>query len=160
MTRVTEYIDTIIAYVQRIVANGHGYATKPDENGASSVYFSVRTFQSTNDYAKLSPQSAGNLSALAEGEGGLSDLKPGEKRNDEDFALWKASKVGEPSWDSPWGKGRPGWHIECSAMASDILGDTLDIHTGGEDLKFPHHDNEMAQAESYFSDCCNNKHHQ
>lgn len=70
-----------------------------------------------------------------------------EKKSPNDFALWKASKEGEPWWDSPWGKGRPGWHIECSVMASTILGETLDIHTGGVDLKFPHHDNELAQAE-------------
>lgn len=70
-----------------------------------------------------------------------------EKRSPNDFALWKRSKAGEPSWDSPWGKGRPGWHIECSAMASAICGETLDIHTGGVDLKFPHHDNEIAQSE-------------
>lgn len=70
-----------------------------------------------------------------------------EKKSVNDFALWKASKSGEPWWDSPWGKGRPGWHIECSVMASAILGETLDIHTGGVDLKFPHHDNELAQAE-------------
>lgn len=73
-----------------------------------------------------------------------------EKRSPTDFALWKKSKSGEPAWDSPWGKGRPGWHIECSAMASTICGKTLDIHTGGVDLKFPHHDNEMAQSEAHF----------
>ncbi len=68
----------------------------------------------------------------------------------QDFALWKAAKPGEPAWDSPWGLGRPGWHIECSAMASSIIGSRLDIHTGGEDLRFPHHDNELAQAEAYY----------
>lgn len=78
--------------------------------------------------------------------GDLSD-DTGEKRSANDFALWKRSKAGEPSWPSPWGAGRPGWHIECSAMASDICGDNLDIHTGGVDLKFPHHDNELAQSE-------------
>ena len=70
-----------------------------------------------------------------------------EKKSKNDFALWKKSKPGEPSWDSPWGNGRPGWHIECSVMASEVIGPVLDIHTGGVDLKFPHHDNEMAQAE-------------
>lgn len=76
-----------------------------------------------------------------------------DKRSPNDFALWKKSKAGEPSWDSPWGKGRPGWHIECSAMASAIFGSTLDIHTGGIDLKFPHHDNEIAQSEVIFFLC-------
>lgn len=70
--------------------------------------------------------------------------------NPQDFALWKAAKPGEPAWESPWGVGRPGWHIECSAMASSIIGSRLDIHTGGEDLRFPHHDNELAQAEAYY----------
>merc|ERR1712130_55597 len=83
---------------------------------------------------------------MGDGEGALGST--GEKRSQTDFALWKASKRGEPSWDSPWGKGRPGWHIECSAMASDVLGNNFDIHTGGEDLKFPHHDNEIAQSEA------------
>lgn len=78
--------------------------------------------------------------------GDLSD-DTAEKRSPNDFALWKRSKAGEPSWESPWGAGRPGWHIECSAMASDVCGSTLDIHTGGVDLKFPHHDNELAQSE-------------
>lgn len=79
--------------------------------------------------------------------GDLSASSVNEKRSPNDFALWKQSKKGEPWWDSPWGKGRPGWHIECSVMASSILGETLDIHTGGIDLRFPHHDNEIAQAE-------------
>ena len=74
----------------------------------------------------------------------------GDKRNTSDFALWKTSKPGEPAWDSPWGKGRPGWHIECSAMASDVIGEVMDIHTGGVDLKFPHHDNELAQSEAHY----------
>lgn len=79
--------------------------------------------------------------------GDLSTNTVSEKRSPNDFALWKQSRKGEPWWESPWGKGRPGWHIECSVMASSILGQTLDIHTGGIDLKFPHHDNEIAQAE-------------
>ena len=74
-----------------------------------------------------------------------------ERKRPSDFALWKKSKAGEPMWKSEWGMGRPGWHIECSAMCSDVHGDTLDIHTGGEDLKFPHHDNEIAQCEAYYS---------
>ena len=88
-------------------------------------------------------------SALKEGEGDLTVTGDGEKRSDNDFAVWKNSKPGEPSWESPWGRGRPGWHIECSVMASEILGESMDIHSGGVDLKFPHHDNELAQSEAY-----------
>ena len=90
---------------------------------------------------------------LAEGEGALSAPSEGEKRHPADFVLWKASKVGEPAWPSPWGEGRPGWHIECSTMASDLLGDRVDLNAGGVDLKFPHHENQIAQAEAHF-DCC------
>ena len=117
-----------------------------ESNG--SVYFSVAKFDSNPDhhYAKLVPEAFGDEGALAEGEGDLSSGSS-EKRSPNDFALWKNSKPGEPSWDSPWGKGRPGWHIECSVMASAILGESIDIHSGGVDLKFPHHDNELAQAE-------------
>lgn len=86
-------------------------------------------------------------SILFEGDLSSQEQQQGEKRSPTDFALWKNSKAGEPAWDSPWGKGRPGWHIECSAMASSVCGPTLDIHTGGVDLKFPHHDNEIAQSE-------------
>ena len=85
-------------------------------------------------------------SALKEGEGDLTVTGDGEKRSDNDFAVWKNSKPGEPSWESPWGRGRPGWHIECSVMASEILGASMDIHSGGVDLKFPHHDNELGQG--------------
>jgi cysteinyl-tRNA synthetase len=87
---------------------------------------------------------------LAEGEGKLSTGNNTDKRNQSDFALWKASKPGEPTWASPWGEGRPGWHIECSAMSS-VLGDHLDVHGGGVDLKFPHHDNEIAQSEAHYN---------
>merc|ERR1719238_482360 len=87
---------------------------------------------------------------MAEGEGALSAAKAGEKKSPNDFALWKFSKPGEPAWPSPWGPGRPGWHIECSVMASEVLGENMDIHAGGCDLKFPHHDNELAQAEAYW----------
>lgn len=91
--------------------------------------------------------------------GDLCTKDQNEKKSQTDFALWKKSKSGEPAWDSPWGKGRPGWHIECSAMASTICGKTLDIHTGGVDLKFPHHDNEIAQSEVlyliYYCSICN-----
>ncbi|ETO20080.1 hypothetical protein RFI_17138, partial [Reticulomyxa filosa] len=97
---------------------------------------------------------------MNEGEGALSQRFTAEKKSPRDFALWKASKGGEPAWDSPWGKGRPGWHIECSAMAAHVLGDTLDIHTGGQDLKFPHHDNEMAQSCAFFSNPKEKKFHQ
>ena len=99
------------------------------------------------------PEAYGNQSALQEGEGDLSvgAEKLQEKRSQNDFALWKNSKPGEPAWPSPWGMGRPGWHIECSAMASEILGQNVDIHSGGVDLKFPHHDNEIAQTEAYYN---------
>nr|KAG5702360.1 hypothetical protein BaRGS_002142 [Batillaria attramentaria] len=148
LTRVSEYIPEVIAYVQKIIDNGYGY----EANG--SVYFDTLAFdgKETHHYAKLVPEAYGNKKALFEGEGELSvsEERVSEKRSPNDFALWKASKPGEPSWDSPWGKGRPGWHIECSAMASCILGESMDIHSGGFDLKFPHHDNELAQAEAHF----------
>ncbi|XP_046394235.1 cysteine--tRNA ligase, cytoplasmic [Ischnura elegans] len=150
LTRVSEYVPEIVKYTEKIIENGLAYVS----NG--SVYFDVLKFdqKSNHFYAKLVPEAYGDSKSLEEGEGDLSisvdQLK--EKRSPNDFALWKASKAGEPSWESPWGMGRPGWHIECSVMASAICGDTLDIHTGGVDLKFPHHDNELAQAEAYF-DC-------
>ncbi|XP_014255431.1 cysteine--tRNA ligase, cytoplasmic [Cimex lectularius] len=142
--RVTDYIPEIIKYIEQIQNNGFAYESH------NSVYFDVTAFDSnsTHHYAKLVPEAVGDLKLLEEGEGVLSESK--EKKSPGDFALWKASKPGEPFWDSPWGKGRPGWHIECSVMASHICGDTLDIHTGGVDLKFPHHDNEIAQAEAYY----------
>ncbi|EZA61226.1 hypothetical protein DMN91_005082 [Ooceraea biroi] len=148
LTRVSEYIPEIIAYIERIIENGLAY----ESNG--SVYFDVGRFdrQEKHSYAKLVPEAYGDTSSLQEGEGDLSTTEDRltEKRSVTDFALWKNSKAGEPWWDSPWGKGRPGWHIECSVMASVICGESLDIHTGGVDLKFPHHDNELAQAEAYF----------
>lgn len=105
---------------------------------------------SGHTYGKLNPWAVGSA-ALA---GETTDC--GGKRHPSDFALWKNAKPGEPVWESPWGLGRPGWHIECSAMASAIIGQTLDIHTGGEDLRFPHHDNELAQAEAHYHSegCC------
>ncbi|XP_044761847.1 cysteine--tRNA ligase, cytoplasmic [Coccinella septempunctata] len=149
LTRVSEYIPEIISYIVKIIDNGMAYAA----NG--SVYFDVANFdkQEKHHYAKLVPEAYGDTNSLQEGEGDLtsSDVQ-NEKRSPNDFALWKKSKAGEPSWDSPWGKGRPGWHIECSAMASAIFGSTLDIHTGGIDLKFPHHDNEIAQSEAHFGE--------
>ncbi|KAI0948990.1 hypothetical protein AcW1_008711 [Taiwanofungus camphoratus] len=146
LTRVTEYVPEIVSFVERIVQNGYGYAVD------GSVYFDTRAFDKADrhDYAKLEPWSKGNRELLEEGEGALSAATG--RRSAADFALWKASKPGEPSWPSPWGPGRPGWHIECSVMASAIFGDSMDIHSGGIDLAFPHHDNEMAQSEAYH-DC-------
>ena len=146
LTRVSEYVPEIVDFVQKIVDNGFGYEVD------GSVYFDTVKFDNTDghNYAKLEPWSAGNVKLLQEGEGELSrDLKG--KKTSSDFALWKKSKQGEPAWDSPWGLGRPGWHIECSAMAGDVLGERLDIHSGGIDLAFPHHDNEIAQCEGYFN---------
>ena len=139
LTRVTEYIPEIVAYIEKIVGNGMGYVS-PE----GSVYFDTVAFRKGgHTYGKLNPWAVG--SALA------AEADPcGDKRHPSDFALWKAAKPGEPTWPSPWGPGRPGWHIECSAMASAVIGPEVDIHTGGEDLRFPHHDNELAQAEAHY----------
>uniref|UniRef100_A0A3B4T5N6 cysteine--tRNA ligase n=1 Tax=Seriola dumerili TaxID=41447 RepID=A0A3B4T5N6_SERDU len=148
LTRVSEYVPEIVDFVKKIVSNGYGY----ESNG--SVYFDTSKFDASpqHSYAKLVPEAVGDQKALQEGEGDLSISadRLSEKKSQNDFALWKASKPGEPSWDSPWGKGRPGWHIECSAMAGSILGESMDIHGGGFDLRFPHHDNELAQSEAFF----------
>ncbi|KAG7829491.1 hypothetical protein KL920_002350 [Ogataea angusta] len=147
VTRVSEYVPEIVAFVQQIIDKGYAYATSD-----GSVYFNVAKFDKdpAHEYAKLQPWSKGNLELLEDGEGSLSAAQG--KLNASDFALWKASKAGEPSWPSPWGPGRPGWHIECSVMAADFVGDKLDIHSGGIDLAFPHHDNELAQSEAHY-DC-------
>ncbi|KAK8869958.1 cysteine-tRNA ligase [Kwoniella newhampshirensis] len=148
ITRVSEYVPEIVSFVQRIVDNGFAY------EGGGSVWFDVAKFEGAegngfrHEYAKLQPGSKGNKKLLDEGEGALTGSQG--KKQAADFALWKAkSKPGEPAWPSPWGEGRPGWHIECSVMASEVLGSGMDIHSGGVDLMFPHHDNELAQAEAY-----------
>lgn len=147
VTRVSEYIPDIIKYIQGIADNGFCYETE------GSVYFDTAAFAASGKrYGKLEPTQLDNEELLADGEGILSQGQ-GQKKRANDFVLWKASKVGEPAWDSPWGLGRPGWHIECSTMASDLLGDRVDLNSGGVDLKFPHHENQMAQCEAYFN--CN-----
>ena len=147
ITRVTEYGPQIVKFVEKIQQNGFAYATSD-----GSVYFDIEGFEAANNhYARLEPWNRNDAALQADGEGTLTK-KSSEKRSEADFALWKSSKPGEPSWPSPWGGGRPGWHIECSAMASDKLGSRMDIHSGGIDLAFPHHDNELAQSEAYWLD--------
>ncbi|MEE3168700.1 MAG: cysteine--tRNA ligase [Pseudomonadota bacterium] len=131
--RATAYIDEIIAMIHKLIATGHAYAA---DNG--DVYFAVDSFEG---YGKLSKKKLEDLLA-----GARVDVQEA-KRSPADFALWKAAKEGEVSWPSPWGDGRPGWHIECSARSTCCLGDTFDIHGGGPDLLFPHHENEIAQSE-------------
>lgn len=133
--KATENIDEIIDIVSTLIEKGYAYAVDGD------VYFSTKKFK---EYGKLSHQPLEDLEAGAR-------INIGEvKRDPMDFALWKGAKPGEPYWESPWGHGRPGWHIECSAMVRRYLGETIDIHCGGQDLIFPHHENEIAQSE-----CCN-----
>ncbi|KAI4166118.1 MAG: hypothetical protein LQ342_000004 [Letrouitia transgressa] len=145
ITRVTEYGPQIVDFVGKVLDNNFAYKTSD-----GSVYFDIKSFEAANNsYARLEPWNRNDKDLQADGEGALTK-KTSEKRSDADFALWKSSKPGEPSWPSPWGGGRPGWHIECSAMASDKLGGRIDIHSGGIDLAFPHHDNEIAQSEAYW----------
>ncbi|CAF2977534.1 unnamed protein product [Rotaria socialis] len=146
LTRVSEYVPEIITFIQKIIENGYAYESN------SSVYFDTIKFHKQHAYAKLEPDRMGDIDALTEGEGALTTASntSKEKKNECDFVLWKKSKIGEPVWQSPWGFGRPGWHIECSVMASTTLGAQFDIHTGGIDLKFPHHDNEIAQSEAFY----------
>ncbi len=137
--KASECIGDIIEMVQKIIDSGFGYAT--DEG---SVYFSVRKVK---DYGKLSKRKLGDMQQSERVQSGAKKLDE-NKRDPMDFAVWKAAKPGECSWDSPWGPGRPGWHIECSAMIAKYLGKTIDIHGGGNDLVFPHHENEILQTEA------------
>ena len=134
--KATDHIDEIIDMIEKLIAKGHAYVASEGETG--DVYYSVTSFP---EYGKLSGKSIEDLQAGAR-------VDPSEQKRDPlDFALWKSAKPGEPFWESPWGNGRPGWHIECSAMSTRQLGDTFDIHGGGADLTFPHHENEIAQSE-------------
>lgn len=131
--RATEFMDEIIDFVKVLIDKGFAYEVDGD------VYFSTKKFA---EYGKLSGQNLDDLQAGAR-------ISVDERKQDPmDFAIWKSEKPGEPAWETPWGTGRPGWHIECSCMASNILGDTIDIHAGGGDLAFPHHENEVAQSEA------------
>lgn len=135
--RVMENIEEIIVFVQALIEKGHAYESEGD------VYFKTESFK---DYGHLSDQSLEDL--LVGASERLDQAVAERKANPLDFALWKTAKPGEIAWDSPWGPGRPGWHIECSVMATKYLGDTIDIHGGGQDLTFPHHENEIAQSEA------------
>ena len=134
--RATGHITEMIALIGRLIEAGHAYAA---DDGSGDVYFDVRSWA---DYGALTHQSVDDMADAA-------DADPRGKRDVRDFALWKGHKEGEPdtaSWGAPWGRGRPGWHIECSAMSTKYLGAEFDIHGGGLDLRFPHHENEMAQS--------------
>jgi cysteinyl-tRNA synthetase len=139
--KATEFIPQMIALVESLEQRGYAYAASGD------VYYAVEKFP---DYGKLSGRKLDQMEVGASGRVSQADAR---KRHPLDFALWKATKLGEPAWDSPWGSGRPGWHLECSAMAKDCLGTEIDIHAGGSDLTFPHHENEIAQSEAAGSAC-------
>jgi cysteinyl-tRNA synthetase len=134
--RATEFIDQMVQLISELVEAGHAYVIEGE-----GVYFEVQSYEG---YGGLSHR---KVEDLIEGAGARVDVDE-QKRSPVDFALWKAAKPGEPDWDSPWGRGRPGWHIECSAMSLEILGEGFDLHGGGDDLVFPHHENERAQAEA------------
>ncbi len=136
----TREVPEMIEIIQGLIAKGYAYEAASPQSEWSDVYYRV---SAKKDYGKLSHRTQDSLLAGARVESGE------QKENAADFALWKGAKAGEPSWDSPWGKGRPGWHIECSAMSLKYLGERIDIHGGGEDLVFPHHENEIAQTEAY-----------
>ena len=131
--KATEFINPMIEFIEELIDKGAAYSVE------GNVYFNI---DSAKDYGKLSKKNIDDLVSGARVQ--ISE----EKNNPMDFALWKKAKEGEPSWESPWGNGRPGWHIECSVMSRALLGDTIDIHAGGEDLQFPHHENEIAQSET------------
>ena len=132
--RATGHVPEMIELMQRLIDDGHAYAA---EDGSGDVYFDVSSYPS---YGQLSNQRLDQVQEAADSDPGR------DKRDPRDFALWKGAKPGEPSWDTPWGRGRPGWHLECSAMATKYLGPSFDIHGGGLDLQFPHHENEQAQS--------------
>ena len=135
--RVMDNMDDIIKFIEILVQKGYAYES------AGDVYYKTRKFK---DYGKLSGQLIDDLEQGASSR--VEDIDQDKKQDPLDFALWKKAKQGEISWDSPWGQGRPGWHIECSVMSTKYLGDTIDIHAGGQDLEFPHHENEIAQSEA------------
>jgi cysteinyl-tRNA synthetase len=137
--RATHSMDGIKRLIHELENKGYAYASGGD------VYYNVRKFA---DYGKLSGRKLEEMQAGASGRLETAEIEAQKKQDPSDFALWKNAKPGEPSWDSDWGKGRPGWHIECSAMVRDCLGETIDIHCGGSDLTFPHHENEIAQSEA------------
>lgn len=133
VTKVTDYVGKIVDFIERLEENGFAYESE------GSVYFDLEKYEKAHAYPLLK-----NKEGIKEGDGST------EKKNSADFVLWKKSKENEPRYPSKWGDGRPGWHIECSVMSSDVLGDSLDIHAGGIDLAFPHHENEIAQCQAYF----------
>jgi cysteinyl-tRNA synthetase len=148
--RATEYIPQMIDMIQDIINNGHAYVAGSDNN-SRDVFFDV---ESLPGYGRLSGRS------LEDNRAGERVAVDDRKKGPADFALWKSAKPGEPTWDSPWGPGRPGWHIECSAMIKNVLGSVIDIHGGGRDLVFPHHENELAQSRAAEGPCgCGSDHH-